>query len=152
MPPAEDTASLPGDVQRRLVDYRRCEATFKSQLAPPPGASDEERAIYDRRVGVERAVACAFPRGDAARVAAGFALDVDFDHESAFVDSLLRDLPVRWLAPYLNLMAGYAKLCDGNADPARRQLTAAGQGGNALVRVAADYLTTTAAPPCSPSP
>jgi len=152
MPPPSDAASLPGEAQKRLVEYRRCEAAFKSQLTPPPGAGDDERAIYERRVGVERAVACAFPRPDAARVAAGFALDVDLDREAGFADDLLRDLPVRWLAPYLNLMAGHAKLCRGNANDGRRQLAAAAGGGNALIRVAAEYLSATSAPPCSPSP
>jgi hypothetical protein len=152
MPPAGDAASLPADVQKKLTDYRKCEAAFKSQLASPRGASDEERAIYQRRVGIERAVACAFPRGDSARIAGSFALDVDFEREADFVDGLLHDLPVKWLEPYLQLMAGHAKLCDGRADDGRRQLTAAGKGGNALVRVAADYLIATTAPPCSPSP
>jgi len=152
MPPAADTAALSGDVQKPLAEYRKCEASFKSRLAEPPGASAEERAIYDRRVGVERAIACAFPRGDAAKIAAGFALDVDFDHEAGFVDDVLHDLPVRWLEPYLNLMAGHAKVCEGRADEGRRQLTAAGKGGNAIVRAAAEYLLATSAPPCSPSP
>jgi hypothetical protein len=152
MPPPRDAAALPGDVQKRMAEYQRCERSFKSQLAEPPGASAEERAIYQRRVGIERAVACAFPRGDAARVAASFALDVDFDHEAMFAESLLADLPVRWLAPYLNLMAGRARLCEGKADAARRQLAAAQRGGNALVRAAAEYLAATSAPPCSPSP
>jgi hypothetical protein len=152
MPPAGETASLDADVQKRLVDYRKCEASFHSLLAEPPGASADERAIYDRRVGVERAIACAFPRGDAAKVAAGYALDVDFDHEAEFVDMLLRDLPVKWLAPYLNLAAGREKLCGGRADGGRRQLSAAGKGGNAIVRAAAEYLLATSDPPCSPSP
>jgi hypothetical protein len=140
MPAADDSRSLPNDVQKRLVDYRRCEASFKSGLTPPPGASDDERAIYDRRVGIERVVACLFPRRDAARVASSYALDADFDHETDFIDGLLRDLPVKWLAPYLNLTAGRAKLCDGRAADGRRQLSAARDGGNAIIRVAAEYL------------
>jgi hypothetical protein len=32
-------------------------------------------------------------------VAAGFALDVDLDREAPFIDELLRNLPVPWLAP-----------------------------------------------------
>jgi hypothetical protein len=152
MPPAEESASLPPDVQKRLVEYRKCEAAFRSGLAAPRGASEDERAVYEKRVGVERAIACAFRERDAPRVAAGFALDIDFDREAAFIDGVMRDLPVKWLAPYLNLAAGHTKLCDGRVEPGRRQLAAARDGGNAIVRVAADYLIATAAPPCSPSP
>lgn len=152
MPPADQTGTLPADVQKRLVDYRRCESAFTSRLARPPGAGEEERAIYERRVGVERAVACLFPGRGAPRVAASFALDIDFDRESEFIDRLLRDLPVRWLEPYLNLAAGHAKLCGGDMEAARPQLNAALKSGNALVRTSADYLLATAAPPCSPSP
>jgi len=152
MPPAGDAASLPADVQKKLTEYRKCEAAFRSRLASPRGAGAEEQAIYERRIGIERAVACAFPRGDAARVAGSFALDVDFEHSADFADGLLHDLPMKWLEPYLNLMAGHAKLCDGRADDSRRQLTTAEQGGNALVGVAAHYLLATAVPPCSPSP
>src|SRR5712671_5912866 len=50
------------------------------------------------------------------RVAAGYALDLDFDKPGDFVDELLRDLPVKWLAPYLYLVGGYAKACEGKAD------------------------------------
>jgi hypothetical protein len=152
MPPADQTASLPADVQKRIAEYRRCEASFTSRLTKPPGAGDDERAIYARRVGVERAVACLFPGRDAARVAADLALDIDFDREGEFIDTLLRELPVRWLEPYLQLAAGHAKLCGGEADSARRQLSAAAKGGSAIVQTAAEYLLATAAPPCSPSP
>jgi hypothetical protein len=61
-------------------------------------------------------------------------------------------LPVKWLAPYLNLRAGHAKMCGGRIEEGRRQLAAARDGGNAIIRVAADYLIATAAPPCNPSP
>jgi hypothetical protein len=152
MPPADDTAALPGDAMKRLGEYRRCETSFKSGLKSPPGATAAELAIYERRIGISRAVACAFHERDAARVAAGFALDIDFDREAEFVDWILHDLPVRWLAPYLNLAAGHAKICDGRRDDGRRQLKAARDGGNPLIRVAADYLIATADPPCSPSP
>jgi hypothetical protein len=152
MPPAEDARSLPTDAASRLADYRRCEASFKSGLASPPGASAEELAIYRRRIGIERAVACAFRERDAARIAAGFAFDLDFDREAEFIDSLMSDLPVRWIAPYLNLTAGHAKICRGRHDEGRRQLMAARDGGNPLIRVAADYLIATADPPCSPAP
>lgn len=137
--PAADPA-LPREVQKKVAEYRQCEATFKSGLTPPPGADANETALYERRVAVERVVACLFPGRDAAKVAAGYALDVDLDHESAFSDELLRDLPVKWLAPYLNLIAGHAKGCDGRSEPARAQLDAARKGGNALIREAAAYL------------
>jgi hypothetical protein len=169
MPAADQTASLPGDVQKRLVEYRRCEASFKSRLTAPPGASAEERTMYEKRVGIERVVSCLFPGRDRARVASGYALDVDFDHTAEFIDRLLGDLPVPWLAPYLNLTAGHAKICEGSAGDARRQLTAARGGGNPIIRAAAEYLIAaseclgnthneplqlcpTVVPPCSPSP
>ena len=152
MPPAQETASLPADVQKRLDDFRRCEASFKSRLAAPPGASDEEEKIYARRVGVERSIACLFRERDAPKVAASFALDLDFDRQAEFTDGLLRNLPMRWLAPYLNLTAGHAKICGGRDDDGRRQLTAARDSGNPIVRVAAEYLIAIAVPPCSPSP
>jgi hypothetical protein len=140
MPPADDTSSLQNDVQKRLVEYRRCEASFKSRLVPPPGATDEERASHVKRVAIEHVVACLFPGRDAARVASGYALDVDFDKPGDFVDELLRDLPVKWLAPYLYLVGGHAKACDGKVDAARRQLTFARDGGNPIVREAATFL------------
>jgi hypothetical protein len=140
MPPADATASLPGDVQKRLVEYRRCETSFTSKLVPPTGATDEERASYRKRIGVERVVACLFPGRDAARVASGYALDLDFDKPGDFVDELLRDLPVKWLAPYLYLVGGHAKACEGKVEVARRQLTLARHGGNAIVREVATFL------------
>jgi hypothetical protein len=140
MPAAGESASLPNDVQKRLVEYRRCEASFKSGLMPPRGASDEERTMYGRRVGIERVVVCLFPGRNAARVASGYALDLDFEKPGDFVDELLRDLPVKWLAPYLNLTAGHAKLCEGRPDTGQRQLTAARDSGHPLIRVAAEYL------------
>src|SRR5206468_1759240 len=81
-----------------------------------------------------------FPRGDSARVAAGYALDADFERGARFIDDLLRDLPVRWLAPYLNLIAGHDRLCAGQGDAARRQLVVAREGGHPLIRVAAEHL------------
>jgi hypothetical protein len=140
MPPADETASLQRDVQKRLVEYRRCETAFTSRLVPPRGPTDEESASYQKRVAVERVVFCLFPGRDAARVASSYALDLDFDKPGDFVDELLRDLPVKWLAPYLSLVGGHAKACQGNVDAARRQLTVARQGGNAIVRVAAENL------------
>jgi hypothetical protein len=140
MPAADEAASLPNDVQKRLVEYRQCEASFKSRLTYPSGAGEEERALYDTRVGIERVVVCLFPGRDAARVASSYALDLDLDHEAEFIDALLRDLPVRWLAPYLNLAAGYAKVCAARGEEGRRQLTAARNAGHPMIRVAADYL------------
>jgi len=140
MPPADDTASLQNDVQKRLIEYRRCEASFKSQLVPPPGATDEERASHLKRVAIEHVVLCLFPGRDAARVASSYALDVDFDKPGDFVDELLRDLPVKWLAPYLYLVGGHAKACDGKIDAAKRQLIFARDRGNPIVREAATFL------------
>jgi len=152
MPTADEAASLPNDLQRRLVEYRQCEASFKSRLKAPPGADDDERALYDRRVGIERVVACLFPGRDAARVASGYALDVDFDHEAAFIDDLLRDLPVGWLAPYLNLAAGYAKVCDGRGGEGRRQLIAAREARHPIIRAAAEYLIAESSAACAGRP
>jgi hypothetical protein len=139
--PAIDTASgLPVDAQKQLVEYRARETTFKSGLTAPPGADREERALYDRRVAVERVIFSLFPRRDTAKTAAGFALDVDLDHVAAFTDALLLDLPVPWLAPYLNLIAGHAKLCGDRPADAKHTLMLALKGGNPLIRVAAEYL------------
>jgi len=140
MPPADETASLQNDVQKRLVEYRRCEASFKSRLVPPPGATDEERASHVKRVAIEHVVVCLFPGRDSGRVAPSYALDLDFDKPGDFADSLLADLPVKWLAPYLYLVGGHAKACDGKVDAAKRQLTLARDGGNAIVREAATFL------------
>jgi hypothetical protein len=140
MAPVERTMGLPSDAQKRLIEYRQREATFKSQLKPSPGASEGERELYERRVGIERVIVSLFPRGDSARIAAGYALDADFERGARFIDGLLRDLPVRWLAPYLNLVAGHEKQCAGERDAARRQLAAARDGGHPLIRVAAEEL------------
>jgi hypothetical protein len=143
MPPPEATTGLPADAKKRLVEYRQRESTFKSGLTPPPGADDSERALYETRVAIERVIVCLFSRGDAARVASGFALDADLDHEATFIDGLLRDLPVPWLAPYLNLVAGRAKLCDGKVGAGRQQLERARGGGHPIIRVAAQHLLET---------
>ena len=143
MPPPDATTGLPADVQKRLVGYRQRESTFKSLLRQPPGADEEERALYGKRVAIERVIFCLFPRGGAARVASGYALDADLDHEAAFIDGLLRDLPVPWLAPYLNLIAGRARLCDGQMDAGRRQLERARDGGHPIIRVVAQHLLQT---------
>jgi hypothetical protein len=140
MPAPDPAAGLPADAQKQLVEYRGREATFKSGLTAPPGADRDERALYDRRVAVERVIVSLFPRRDAAKTAAGFALDVDLDHVAAFADGLLRDLPVPWLAPYLNLISGHAKLCGDRPADAKHTLTLAQKGGVPLVRVAAEYL------------
>jgi hypothetical protein len=140
MPAADAASGLPADAQKQVVEYRAREATFKSGLTAPPGADRDERALYDRRVAVERVIVALFPRRDAAKTAAGFALDVDFDHLAPFADALLRDLPVPWLAPYLNLIAGHAKLCGDRPADAKHTLTLAQKSGVPLIRVAADYL------------
>jgi hypothetical protein len=140
MAPAEQTGELPSDAQKRLDEYRQRESAFKSALAPPRGGSPEEQALYEKRVGIERVIFSLFPRKDAATVAAGLALDLDFDREAPFIDDLLRNLPVPWLAPYLNLIGGHRKLCSGETESARRQLGRARDGGHPLVRVAALHL------------
>jgi hypothetical protein len=91
-------------------------------------------------VRVERVIVSLFDRQDAPKVAAGFALDVDLDREAPFIDELLRNLPVPWLAPYLNLIAGHRKLCAGATEDGRRQLVRARDGGHPLIRVAALHL------------
>ena len=174
MPPPEATAKLPGGVQRSLSEYRRREEEFKSGLTPPPGATPEEKAVFEQRVGIERVVYCLFPRRDSARIASLYALDVDVSlawegaadlprREAAFINQLLNDLPMPWLAPYLHLIAGHRRLCaielesssggDGVAAirDAQRQLAVAQESGSPLIRVVAEYLATTARP-CSPLP
>ena len=143
MPPPDATTGLPSDVQKRLVEYRQREAAFRSGLRPPPGADRDERQLYEKRVAIERVIFCLFPRGGVARVASGYALDADLDHEATFIDGLLRDLPLPWLAPYLNLIAGRARLCDGQVDAGRRQLERARGGGHPIIRVVAQHLLDT---------
>jgi hypothetical protein len=167
MPASALTPDLPKNVQSQLSEYRERERVFHSGLTRPPGATPEEMASYDHRVGIERVVFCLFPRGDSAKVAPQYALDADIEpdwaglpehprREAKFIDRLLADLPKPWLAPYLNLVAGHRKLCasemDGAAadarsramtDDARRQLTRARDGGNKLIRIVADRLLAT---------
>jgi hypothetical protein len=167
MPASALTADLPRNVQSQLNDYLQRERTFRSGITPPPGATDEERETYGRRVGIERVVFCLFPRGDSAKVAPQYALDVDIEpdwqgmpemprREAKFLDQLLADLPKPWLAPYLNLVAGHRKLCASEMDgakaddrsramtsDARRQLARARDGGNGLIRFVAERLLTT---------
>jgi hypothetical protein len=167
MPASALTADLPRNVQSQLNDYLQRERSFRSGITPPPGATDEERETYGRRVGIERVVFCLFPRGDSAKVAPQYALDVDIEpdwqgmpemprREAKFLDQLLADLPKPWLAPYLNLVAGHRKLCASEMDgakaddrsremtsDARRQLTRARDGGNGLIRFVAEHLLRT---------
>jgi hypothetical protein len=163
MAPPDVTAGLPADVQKRLDDYRERERSFKSGLAPPRGGSAEEQQLYETRIAIERVIFSLFPRKDSAKVAAGFALDADLDREAPFIDELLRNLPVSWLAPYLNLIAGHRKMCDGRTEDGRRQIARARDGGHPLIRIAAEYFRnspihepanspTTSVPLCSPSP
>ena len=143
MAPPARTSGLPADAQKRLDEYRQRERSFKSGLVPPHGGSAEEHELYLKRVDIERVIFSLFPRKDSAKVAAGFALDADLDREAPFIDELLRNLPVPWLAPYLNLVAGHRKLCAGAAEDARRQLARARDGGHPLIRIAAGHLITT---------
>jgi hypothetical protein len=167
MPPPEATATLPPEVQRSLTEYRQREASFRSGLTPPPGATPEEERLFEQRVGIERVVFCLFPRRDSARIAALYALDVDVSsdwegasnqprREAAFINQLLNDLPEPWLAPYLNLIAAHRRLCAGALDAAaperehgasmndaQRQLALAQDHGGPLIRVVAEYLTET---------
>ena len=167
MPPSALTVDLPKNVQSQLTEYLQRERTFRSGITPPPGATDEERDSYDRRVGIERVVFCLFPRVDSAKVAPQYALDADIEpdwqgapemprREARFIDQLLADLPKPWLAPYLNLMAGHRKLCASemegsnsdargraSVDDGRRQLAKARDGGNSLIRVVAERLLKT---------
>jgi hypothetical protein len=173
MPPPASTAKLPSGVQRSLSEYRRREEEFRSGLTPPPGATPEEQAVFEQRVGIERVVFCLFPRRDSARIASIYALDVDVSlswegadlprREAAFINQLLSDLPMPWLAPYLNLIAGHRRLCAGELESAsgsdgvtsireaQRQLAVAHESGGPLIKIVAQYLATSARP-CSPLP
>ena len=174
MPPPETTAKLPWDIQRGLSEYRKREASFHSGLTPPPGATAEEQRVFAQRVGIERVVFCLFTRRESARIASLYALDVDVSlawegaadlprREAAFINQLLSDLPIPWLAPYLHLIAGHRRLCAGELESAsgsdgataireaQRQLAVAHESGSPLIKVVAEYLATTARP-CSPLP
>jgi hypothetical protein len=123
LPPPDATADLPADVQPLLTAYRRREAAFKSRLVPPKGATDAEQRLFGERVNIERVVFSLFERGDSAQVASMYALDADLDfRQPDFVDAMLRGLTQKWLAPYLNLVAGDLKLCRGD-ETGRRQLS-----------------------------
>jgi hypothetical protein len=174
MPPPQTTASLPFGIQHSLTEYRKREASFRSGLTRPPGATSEELRLFEQRVGIERVVFCLFPRRDSARVAALYALDVDVSltwegaselprREAAFIDELLSDLPQPWLAPYLNLIAAHRRLCASELDAgapdtvrgawlrdAQRQLALAQVRGGPLIQFVAEFVAT-AARPCSPS-
>ena len=167
LPPAERTSDLPRGVQERLADFRQRQRAFRSGLKAPKGATPLERELFEKRVAIERVVFCLFPRHDIARVAAAYASDAEVApewegasesprREAAFIDGLLRDLEQVWLAPYLHLIAGHRKLCasqlDGPesdatrsalAEEARRQIAHARDGGQPLIRVAAEHLLTT---------
>jgi hypothetical protein len=136
----DQMGGLPPDAQKRADVYRERERAFKSGLTPPKDGSDEELQLYESRIRVERVIVSLFDRQDAPKVAAGFALDVDLDREAPFIDELLQNLPVPWLAPYLNLIAGHRKLCAGATEDGRRQLARARDGGHPLIRVAALHL------------
>ncbi len=167
MPPSDRTQDLPRKAQDALAEYRLREQAFHSALTPPPGATPVELQLFAKRMAIERVLFCLFPRKDIARVASGYASDADVAsewegsselprREAAFLDGLLGDLQQKWLAPYLNLIAGHRKLCasqlEGSesaddrrimAGAARQQLKHARDGGHPLIRVAAETLLAT---------
>jgi hypothetical protein len=99
--------------------------------------------VFEQRVGIERVIFCLFARRESARVAAAYALDADIGFgQAAFMDGLLRDRSQPWLAPYLNLIAGDLKLCEGQVGEGRRQLASARDGGHPLIRLVAETLLT----------
>ena len=138
---ADRIVEMPPAAQTAMADYRRREAAFKSTLTPPPGATAEEQRVFAQRVGIERVVFSLFDRRDSARVAAIYALDADLGFtQTEVVDGMLRNLTQKWLAPYLNLVAGDMKLCAGRDADGRRQLAAARDGGQPLIRLVAEQL------------
>jgi len=161
------TRDLPRNTQAAVAQYRQREQAFHSGLTPPPGATPMERAMFQKRIAIERVLFSLFPRRDIGRVAAGYASDADVSYEweglselprreAAFVDGLLSDLQQAWLAPYLNLIAAHRKLCASQlegpesqsdrrsvAAAAREQLKRARDGGHPVIRVAAEHLLTT---------
>lgn len=167
MVPADLTQELPRKAQDALAEYRAREQVFHSTLTPPPGATAVELELFAKRIATERVLFCLFPRRDIVRVAAGYASDADVAYEwegqpelprreAAFLDRLLADLQQKWLAPYLNLIAGHRKLCasqlDGSASAddrrlvegaAREQLKRARDGGHPVIRIAAEQLLAT---------
>jgi hypothetical protein len=141
MPPATVTADLPSDERDLLASYRRREATFRSTLTPPPRATAEEAVVFATRVGIERVVFSLFDRRESARVAAMYALDADVGFtQPGFADVMLRGLTQKWLAPYLNLVAGDLRVCVGRETEGRRQLIAARDGGHPLIKLIAEQL------------
>ena len=48
LPPPETTANLPPAIKGRLADYRKREATFRSGLTPPPGATPDEQRSFEQ--------------------------------------------------------------------------------------------------------
>jgi hypothetical protein len=175
MPPADRARGLTVDLQTRLAEYRIREEGFRTALKPPRNASPEEQSLFERRVRIEREIYCLFPRGNSAKIAAAYASDAEVAsewdgssepprREAAFIDGLLRDLPERWLAPYLYLAAGHRKLCasqlqgpetspqrEAMAADGRAQLERAKASDHPLIRFAAGHLLTT--PRCSePAP
>lgn len=167
MAPEDRTQDVPLKSQTALAEYRRRELAFHSRLTRPPGATPTEREMFEKRIAIERVLFCLYPRREIGRVAAGYASDADVAYEwegmselprreAAFVDILLGDLQQRWLAPYLNLIAGHRKLCASQlegpesetdrrtmAGAARAQLKRARDGGHPLVRLAAEHVLST---------
>jgi hypothetical protein len=172
MPSADRMQELPRKAQDALAEYRLREQGFRSTLTPPPGATPVELELFSKRMAIERVLFSLFRRREIARVAAGYASDADvaFEwdgqselprREAAFLDGLLADLSQKWLAPYLNLIAGHRKLCASQLEgpesaddrrimdgAARQQLKRARDGGHPLIRAAAEQLLATGA--CRP--
>ena len=162
------TAGLPPDVDRSLAAYRDCERAFEPTIARPPDVKRLPRdSVYAKRVGVERAVYCAFDRPAAA--ARAYATDVHLLYEwegyadsplseAASADAFLKRHPDSPIAPYVHLFAGHRKLCavggleglDRASARARdisrdadRQLGIARDQGPPLVRIVAEHLLST---------
>jgi hypothetical protein len=141
MPPASATADLRSDERDLLAAYRRRDAMFKSTLIPPPRATPDEESVFATRLGIERVVFGLFDRRDSARIAGMYALDADVAFaQPGFADVMLRGLTQKWLAPYLNLVAGDLRLCVGREAEGRRQLVAARDGGHPLIKIVAEQL------------
>jgi hypothetical protein len=168
MPAPSRTAGLPADVERSLAAYRECERAFEPTIARPPNPKQFTRdTVYAKRVGVERAVYCAFDRPAAA--ARAYATDVRLLYEwegyadgplteAASADAFLKRHPDSPVAPYAHLFAGHRKLCavsgfdglDRTSPKARdiardadRQLAIARDQGPPLVHIVAEHLLAT---------
>lgn len=165
-PPASRTNGLPGDVQRRLHQYRERARLFRPTI-PRPGTLDGPAgSLYLKRVGLQRAVFSLFDRPDSLRLAESFATSIQLLYEwEGFADSPLSEARSadRYLqenagspiAAYVQLFAGHRRLCarsgfqglDPNSEDGRRvaataqaQLAGARDSGDPLLRSVAEYL------------